>query len=192
MENDYELVSLAQENNENARQIIYSKYKPIIIKKSQTAFFYAPHHGIEINDIMQEGYLGLEDAIKHFSQDDTASFYTFANLCIDRTINNYIKKTITTRNKILDNALLIDDCLENIISDTNNIEDDFIYKIKENDFLDMVKKKLTIFELNVFELKINGYSFEEIANTLNKDIKSIYNTYHRIKEKIKKIKIIDD
>ena len=58
--NDYELVSLAQENNEEAIKILYQKYKPIIIKKSEHAILYLSHHGIEINDIMQEGFIALD------------------------------------------------------------------------------------------------------------------------------------
>jgi len=41
-------------------------------------------------------------------------------------------------------------------------------------------------------MKIDGYSFEEIANNLNRDLKSIYNTFQRIKIKIKKIIYRDD
>ena len=48
--NDYELVALAQENNEDAINILYQKYKPMIIKKSKIAFLQTTHHGIEIND----------------------------------------------------------------------------------------------------------------------------------------------
>ena len=88
--NDYEVVSLAQEGNEDAISLLYQKYKPIIIKKSKNAIMYAPHHGIEISDIMQEAYIGLDEAIKNFSQDDSATFYTFAMVCIERKIFNYL------------------------------------------------------------------------------------------------------
>ena len=88
-ENDYELVFLAQEGNEDAINAIYDKYKPIIVKKSKNAIVFVSHHGIDINDIMQEGFIGLEEAIRNFSQDTEASFYTFAMLCIDRKIMNY-------------------------------------------------------------------------------------------------------
>ena len=37
--NDYEVIALAQENNEDAINIIYQKYKPLIVKKSKTAFY---------------------------------------------------------------------------------------------------------------------------------------------------------
>ena len=58
--------------------------------------------------------------------------------------------------------------------------------------MDLIQEKLTDFELEVFKMKVKGYSFEEIAKDLNKDIKSIYNTFQRIKVKIKKYVKLDD
>ena len=55
-----------------------------------------------------------------------------------------------------------------------------------------VRKNFTDFEDKVFNYKMDGYSFEEIANTLNKDVKSLYNTFHRVKGKVKKIIENDD
>ena len=190
--NDYELVSLAQEGNEEAIDIIYKKYKPIIVKKSKNAILYASHHGIDINDIMQEGYIGLDEAIKGFSQDDKATFYTFANLCIDREIVNYLRKTTRGKNKLLNEAVAIDEGLENVISDEMDIESSFILKDNEKKFMIDIYEELTKFEKEVFDLKIKGYNFEEIANILDRDVKSIYNTFHRIKQKSKKIMETED
>ena len=53
-------------------------------------------------------------------------------------------------------------------------------------------EELTKFEKEVFDLKIKGYNFEEIANILDRDVKSIYNTFHRIKQKSKKIMETED
>lgn len=190
--NDYELVSLAQEGNEEAIDIIYKKYKPIIVKKSKNAILYASHHGIDINDIMQEGYIGLDEAIKGFSQDDKATFYTFANLCIDREIVNYLRKTTRGKNKLLNEAVAIDEGLENVISDDMDIESSFILRDNEKKFMIEIYEELTKFEKEVFDLKIKGYNFEEIANILDRDVKSIYNTFHRIKQKSKKIMETED
>ena len=190
--NDYELVSLAQDGNEDAINIIYQKYKPIIIKKSKNAIFFATHHGIEINDIMQEGYIGLDEAIKNFSQDSDASFYTFALLCINRQIVNYLRKTTGGKDRVLNEAVAIDETLERVLSDESDVELSFFNKNEEHDIIEDIRKILTDFELEVFDMKINGYNFDEIANTLNKDVKSIYNTFHRIKLKIKKNIKIDD
>lgn len=190
--NDYELVSLAREGNEEAINLIYQKYKPIIVRKSRNAIVRASHHGIEISDIMQEGFMGLEEAINGFSDNDNASFYTFAMLCINRQIINYLRKTTAGRDKILNDAVTIDEVVEKSIKDDFDIEFSFVSQEHEEDIINEIENNLTGFENEVFKLKVDGYSFEEIANTLNKDVKSIYNSFHRIKAKIKKIIDNDD
>jgi RNA polymerase sporulation-specific sigma factor len=190
--NDYELVFLAREGNEDAINLIYQKYKPIIIKKSKNAIVFASHHGIEINDIMQEGFIGLDEAIRDFSQDTEATFYTFANLCIDRQIANYLKKMTSGKDRILNDAITINDSLEKTMRDGTDIEKYFIFRDNNEEITANIRQKLTNFEKKVFDLRLKGYSFEEIANILNKDMKAIYNTFFRIKEKIKKNIKIDD
>ena len=189
---DYELVFLAQEGNEDAINLIYQKYKPIIVKKSKNSIMFADHHGIDINDIMQEGFIGFDEAIKSFSQDETATFYTFAMLCVERKIANYIRKTTGGRWRILNDAVEIDDTLENVLDDGTNIEDNIIGKDNSTELTLMIREILTDFERKVFDLKIKDYTFEEIAKLLNKDVKSIYNTFQRIRLKIRKNIKIDD
>ena len=190
--NDYELVFLAQEGNEDAINMIYQKYKPIIVKKSKNSIVLAAHHGIDINDIMQEGFIALDEAIKNFSQDNEASFYTFALLCIDRQISNYIKKITGGKGKPLNEAITITDNLEKSIDDGTNIELSFIGKVSDFNMIKEIREILTDFERTVFDMRLQGYSFEEIGSQLNKDKKSIYNTFQRIKIKIKKNIKIDD
>ena len=185
--NDYELVALAKEGNEEAEAVLYEKYKPLIVSNSKDAIVRATHHGIEISDIMQEGYIGLEEAIRNFSEDDNTSFYTFAMLCINREIINYIRKNTKIKNKILNDASPIDEYVEKHLKDDVDTEFNLIYKETEKGIINKIEKNLTEFERNVFDYKIKGYSFEEIANTLNKDVKSIYNTFQRIKLKIRKV-----
>ena len=185
--NDYELISLAREGNEDAINIIYQKYKPIIVSKSKHSIVLANHHGIEISDIMQEGYIGLEEAIKSFSESDNTSFYTFAVLCINRQIINYLRKLNCTKDKVLNDAVVIDETLEKTMKDGFDTEFSFM----SNEIMEDIENNLTKFEREVFNYRLDGYSFEEIANTLNRDIKSIYNTFHRLKGKIKRI-IEDD
>lgn len=190
--NDYELVYLAQDGNEEAINLLYQKYKPIIVKKSKNAIMYATHHGIDINDIMQEGFIGFDEAIRNFSQDEKATFYTFALLCIDRQIVNYLRKSTGGKGKILNDAVTIDETLERVLGDGTNIESSLMGKDSDNALIDVIRENLTIFERKVFDLKLKDYSFEEIAQMLNKDVKSIYNTFQRIKNKIRRKIKIDD
>ena len=191
-QNDYELVFLAQEGNEDAINLIYQKYKPIIVKKSKNAIVFASHHGVEINDIMQEGFIGLEEAIRNFSQDTEATFYTFATLCIDRQIASYLRKMTSGKDRVLNEAITINDSLEKTMRDEMDIEKYFIGKDNNKEIAILIREKLTDFEKKAFDLRIKGYSFDEIAKKLNKDMKAIYNTFFRIREKIKKNIKIDD
>ena len=184
--NDYELVLMAQEGNEDATNIIYKKYTPLIIKKSKDAIKHARHHGIDINDIIQESYIALDEAIKNFRQDGDATFYTFSMLCVERRITNFIKKSMNNRSKILNEAISLDDEYGKNIGDKIDIENNFVTKADDYDRLDKLRRDLTSLEWTVLKLRTKGYSFEEISKILNKDLKSIYNCFNRIKAKYKK------
>lgn len=190
IENDYELILLAQEGDESTINYIYQKYKPIIIKKSKIAIQKIAYQGIEIDDIMQEAYIGLQEAIESFKENDETTFYTFANLCIDRKIANFIKKNSTGKGKILNEAIQISTNIEEIVKDNNSIH--LENNITEKDVIKKISKKLTTFENEVFELKMKEYSIKEISEKLKVDIKSVYNAINRIKVKIQKIVKIDN
>ena len=190
--NDFELLSLAREGNEDAIKIIYGKYKPLIIKKGKDAIKKANHHGIDISDIIQEGYIALDEAIKSYNQSEEASFYTFSSVCIERRINNFIRKATNRKSMILNDAVTIDNALGKAISNDIDIEKIVITNDSDKGQIDLLLCKLTSFEESVFEMRLNGYSFEEIAKLLDKDLKAIYNAFGRIKAKYKQIIKIDD
>lgn len=185
--NDFELVSLIGENNEEAREILYNKYKPIIVKKSTDQIYKLGSYGMEINDLIQEGYIGLDNAINCFNEKENTSFYTFALLCIDRQIITYIKKNTNNKAMILNDAINLDDGKEYLFRDNTDIEGSFINKEDAKEFINLICDSLSDIEKKVFSLKLEGYDIGEIANLLNKDTKVIYNTLHRIKYKIKLI-----
>lgn len=185
--NDFELVSLIRESNEEAREILYNKYKPIIVKKSTDQIYKLGSYGMEINDLIQEGYIGLDNAINCFNEKENTSFYTFALLCIDRQIITYIKKTTNNKAMVLNDAINLDDGKEYLFRDNTDIEGSFINKEDVKEFINLICDSLSDIEKKVFSLKLEGYDIGEIANLLNKDTKVIYNTLHRIKYKIKLI-----
>ena len=185
--NDFELVSLIRENNEEAREILYNKYKPIIVKKSTDQIYKLGSYGMEINDLIQEGYIGLDNAINCFNEKENTSFYTFALLCIDRQIITYIKKNTNNKAMVLNDAINLDDGKEYLFRDNTDIEGSFINKEDAKEFINLICDSLSDIEKKVFSLKLEGYDIGEIDNLLNKDTKVIYNTLHRIKYKIKLI-----
>lgn len=192
--NDYELISLAHEQNEDAINILYEKYKPIIYKKCSKYIRFIK--GVELCDLIQECYIILDYAIKNFNQDNNNTFYTFLIVCIDRYLTNEYKKSINTKNKLLNESISLDsiddeeNSLINLINDnTSNPE---LELDNELDFINLYNKiidKLTSLEECVFILKIQNFNYKEIASILDKDNKSIDNAIQRIKAKISNLNI---
>ena len=54
---------------------------------------------------------------------------------------------------------------------------------REQELINIVKENLTDFEQQVFELKLASFSYKEIAEILEKDLKSVDNALQRIRSK---------
>jgi len=193
--NDYELVALAQESNEEAINILCEKYKPLIEKKAREVYRNSFNKGIELDDIIQEALIGFEEAINNFDQDNSALFYTFVNLCVDRQLNTLIVRINRDKHKLLNEAVSIDidkdgdvrDLLNTVTVDNNSPEKRMIKEEEETELINKIKNSLTDFEEEVFDLKLQGFSYKEISNILDKDSKAIDNAIQRIKSKMKNI-----
>lgn len=190
--NDYELINLAQEQNEDAIAILYEKYKPIIYQKSHKyiKFF----KGLELCDLVQECYIVLDSAIKNFNQDKDNIFYTYINICLDRHLISQYRKNSNGKNKLLNESIPIDTSIEDeknlintIIDNTNNPNIELTNYEEYIELYNQVIEKLTPLEECVFILKIENFDYQEIASILDKDKKSIDNAIQRIKSKIKSI-----
>jgi len=191
--NDYELISLAQEQNEDAINIIYQKYMPLIHKKCHKYISFIK--GLELSDLIQECYIILDYTIKSFNQDNSSTFYTFLNICLDRYLVSEYKKSKNNKNKVLNESISLDSTEEdefsllNLITDNNTPELELTINEEFNNLYKKIISNLTDLEECVFILKIQNFSYKEISSILDKDIKSIDNTMQRIKNKINKINI---
>lgn len=191
--NDYELIDMAHENNEDAINMLYDKYKPLIYSKSREVYKYVNNKGIELSDVIQEAMIGFDEAIRDYNQDDKTLFYTFACICVDRQLKSMMVKFSRDKHKILNEAISFDNEKDNInilnflYDDNDNPEYEIESKESRKEFLNMVKDILTDFELEVFNYRIQGYGISDISKIMGKDSKSIDNTLQRVKNKIKKI-----
>ena len=189
--NDYELLNYVAENIEEANDIIVDKYRPLVISICNKMVKYINNCGIDRNDLIQEGMVGLTSAIYHFKDQKEASFYTYANTCIKRKIISAIVTANRQKHKILNESISYDDpdlTNDKFLKDSNH---DPLQIITNSDIIDniedKIKAKLTSLEMQVFELMISGFKYREIAYILDKDIKSIDNAIQRIRNKAKNI-----
>ena len=190
--NDFELVSLAQENNEEAIEILYKKYNDLIQRKAKRVLRILKGSGIELSDIIQEALIGFDEAIRKFNQNDDTIFSTFAIICIDGRIKTFILKQNRGKYRFLNEAVNFEnrdsECnLLDLLSDNVTPESLLFSDVSESEIYIKIKNGLTGFEDVVFELKIQGYEYKEIANILDIDSKDIYNAINRIRIKTKKI-----
>ena len=194
--NDYEIMFLVNEKNENAEEILIKKYKNLINKYVEEYKVTGLQNGLEECDLYQEGLLGLINAIKTFDQSKEASFYTYANICIKTKIQTAIRDSSSKKNIALNQSVSLDNLTNSdstnyydiICNDKNDISDRLLKQEEQQQLFNEIEKRLTSFEKEVLKLKTNSYSNEEIATKLQKDKRSIENAINRIRSKYKNIK----
>ena len=189
---DEELVALSQKGDESAENEILEKYKDTEVKISRGYFII----GGELEDIIQEGMIGLYKAIKNFSKNKNATFKTFAIMCIKHQIQTAIKKANTKKNLPLSNSVSLQSFSE------KSEEDEFlpvnlIFQVSPDEkiinrenykyLVSAIKKTLSKKEFEVLKYYLRGYTYKEIADFLNLNQKSIDNSLSRIKNKLKNI-----
>ena len=192
--NDYELVNLAQEQNEEATELLSNKYYPII-KKLSIKYYTAIKVGIDLNDIKQECYLAFLNAIDTFQENKNICFYTYAISCMKKHLISIVRTYTSDKNQYLNESLSLDKILndtENTISNyieakDSNPENIIIEEEEYNILYNKIIKYLTPLEECVITLKKEHYNYTEIASILDKSIKSIDNCFQRIKLKIKNL-----
>ncbi|MEG0794442.1 MAG: hypothetical protein RSE17_03585 [Bacilli bacterium] len=193
---DEELLSLALEENEDAKNILVEKYKYIIdinLKKYGTT---AKMLGVDYKDLYSEGLYALSDALLNYRQGKEATVATFINVCVARRLNKCLIKSSRIKNKMVRDAYSLDYVYEqfgiplmDIISD-NSKNDPLVNITKEESYeelLNSIKSVLSEFEFTVFSLMVNGLDYNQIALILEKNPKQIDNTMQRLRTKTKNI-----
>ena len=189
--NDYELLSIVADN-EDATEILFKKYRPLILGIARKFYSSIKNNGCDFNDFVQEAMIAFSMAINTFDEKKDALFFTYAKTCIERRLSTLLRTFNRAKNQLLNESysvdLLADDAksLENLLEDNNsNPENRIIENENINEIIKKIEKSLTDLECEVFELKISGFNYKEIAEILDKDSKAIDNAIRRIRIKAK-------
>lgn len=192
---DSELYSMICESNEEAKEIIYNKYKYIIDVIIKKYVYTAKKLGVEYNDLYQEGLVGFADALNHYDESKKVQLSTFLSVCVERRLQNAVLKASRLKNKILLDSLSLDHVygehqipLSEMISEPMS---DPLFDISKQEELDellqKIKQNLSNNEYEVFNFLIHGLTYQDIALVLNKTPKQVDNAIQRLKNKIKDI-----
>ena len=191
---DNEIIDLIQSGDTNALEFIINKYNDIVnIKASK---FFAT--GVEREDIVQEGLIGLYKATKSYDTSKQNSFKNFANLCIERQLITSIKSANRQKNIPLNSAFSLnapayeEDDADIFGKIDDKTAEDPLETITKKEYYNLVESKidesLSEFEKRVLNEYKLGKSYSDIATGLNSKIKSVDTAIQRIKKKANKIK----
>lgn len=194
---DNELLSYVEENNDQAKEAIFKKYEPYIVGTSQKIYKKFPNkvNGLELNDLIQEGLLGLSKAIHTYNDSFKTSFFTYATRCIDNYIFSLLIRNNRKKNQLLNESVSLEGIFDEseylkdiLLKDTKSSPEEQVIAIEtENEILKKIRYELSNMETQIFDLYLSGLSYRDIANFLEKDPKIIDNTLTRIKIKVKNV-----
>lgn len=190
---DEGLVEQVHLGNTDALDFLISKYRLFVKSKARSYFLV----GADREDIIQEGMIGLYKAIRDFKEDKLASFRAFAELCITRQIITAIKTATRQKHIPLNSYVSLDKpiydeeserTLMDIITSPVSDDPEFLM-INREDYLYLEQKMgevLSELEQQVLTRYLEGQSYNEISEELNRHVKSIDNALQRVKRKLER------
>lgn len=175
----------------DALDFLIKKYQPFVSLKARAYFLI----GGDREDVIQEGMIGLYKAIRDFKPDKLNSFKSFAELCITRQIITAIKTATRQKHIPLNSSVSLDrpvfvDESERTLLDVlagPKLEDPEDLMIFKEGFIHLeieMQKVLSRLERDVLALYLEGQSYQEISQALNRQAKSVDNALQRIKKKL--------
>lgn len=191
--NDYEMLYLIGEKDEEAEKILFGKYRNLIMKIAPKYLPFASPRGGEFEDLVQEGYLGLYSAIKNYNPYNHTLFYTFASVCIERQMATYCRRLSANKQEILNYSYSLDitpddardPFLETIPGDEKEPLQKLVISDQIQDIIEF-KNRLSFDMACVFELRLNGFTYQEIATLLDFPRSKVDSALCQIRHRLRK------
>lgn len=192
---DEDIIALIRMDDRMAMDYLIGKYKNLVRKKAKALYLI----GGDRDDLIQEGMIGLYKAIRDYQKEKSATFLTFADLCVSRQMYSAIKTSNTKKNQPLNNYISIDTSAfseesENMDSITyvanlahaRNMNPEEMLIDRENTrYLETkLMERLSDFEKDILTLYLKDLNYAQIAKILKKEPKAIDNGLQRIKRKL--------
>ena len=188
------LVRMARDGDEKAEDFLLKKYKDFVRSKARAYFLV----GGDSDDLIQEGMIGLYNAIGHYDESMASSFMTYAAICINNKLISAVSADGRQKNAPLNGYVSIyssitnetgeEASLSDVLPDTENINPEAIILNEEQEKLTINRLfgKLSALEKEILSYYMEGMSYSEIAKIIGKTEKSVDNAIQRIRLKMRK------
>jgi RNA polymerase sporulation-specific sigma factor len=190
---DLQLVLKARNGDGQALDFLIRRYTGFVRLKASSYFL----AGGDSEDLVQEGLIGLYKAVRDFRSDKETSFRSFAELCVTRQIitaiktatrykhaplNTYVSFSYTPAGQDPDGECTLGDALPG-----PGVDDPSVVVISTEELQSLVftlGSGLSKLEADALRLYLEGSSYEDMAEELGCDTKTIDNALQRVKRKI--------
>jgi RNA polymerase sporulation-specific sigma factor len=190
---DLQLVMRARNGDGTALDLLIKRYTGFVRLKASSYFL----AGGDSEDLIQEGLIGLYKAVRDFRSDKETSFRSFAELCVTRQIitaiktatrfkhtplNTYVSFSHTPAGQEPDSECTLGDALPG-----PTVDDPSICVISTEELQSLVftlGTGLSQLESDALRLYLEGSSYEQMAEQLGCDTKTIDNALQRVKRKV--------
>jgi RNA polymerase sporulation-specific sigma factor len=190
---DLQLVIRARNGDEHALDALLRRYTSFVRMKASSYFL----AGGDSEDLVQEGLIGLYKAVRDFRAEKETSFRSFAELCVTRQIITAIKTATRFKHQPLNGYVSFShtpagqesdgDCTLGDALPGPSVNDPAICVISTEELQSLVfclGGGLSSLESDALRLYLEGSSYEEMAEELGCDTKTIDNALQRVKRKI--------
>ena len=189
---DEDLIYEIRGGNSDYMDYLLEKYKPLVKSRAATKFL----KGGDPDDLIQEGMIGLYKAVRDYdpANEKGASFFTFAQLCIDRQLIKAVEASQRQKRFALNEAVAYEE--EELdkysLAGDENPEQIFLDQENADETISLILDALSRTEKVVFNLMLRGYSYREIAEIMDRSPKSIDNAIQRIRKKTSLVRMRQD
>jgi RNA polymerase sporulation-specific sigma factor len=189
---DLQLVLRARNDDGAALEALIRRYTGFVRLKASSYFL----AGGEADDLVQEGLIGLYKAVRDFRSDKETSFRSFAELCITRQIITAIKTATRYKHAPLNTYVSFSqtpagqdegECTLGDALPGPGVQDPAVCVISTQELQSLVFSLgtgLSPLEGDALRLYLEGFSYEQMAEELGCDTKTIDNALQRVKRKV--------
>ncbi len=187
---DEQLIGQLRSGDSGVMDYILDKYKPLVRKKANAVFLI----GGETDDLIQEGMIGLFKAVRDYDGGREASFFSFAELCITRQLYKAVEASNRKKHAPLNTYISFysetgeeGHSLAETLTTGGMGDPEQMIIDQENlkQFWDGLREHLSPMEQQVLDEYLQGNNYQQIAEHMNKQPKTIDNALQRIKTKVR-------
>ncbi|MFV0399962.1 MAG: sigma-70 family RNA polymerase sigma factor [Oscillospiraceae bacterium] len=172
---DQELAELVRKGDKNAFSHLARRFHSSL--RAKAAHYSAS--AAECDDYHQEGLLALYRAAMTFDSTRDASFSTYADVCAEHAMIDHLRRL----KRQADAPLPLDDRAS--APSELSAEESFSRQDSYEKRVHQLSKLLSPFEKQVLLLRLEGYSYSQIAQRLGSSPKAVDNALQRVKRKLK-------